>query len=81
MEALLETLDPADGEIAIAEPGGDPLTSAIATVLVGPEGGLVRARARGDPESGRSRLGRAPDRDRRTGSCDVARFAGPELSA
>jgi 16S rRNA (uracil1498-N3)-methyltransferase len=39
MEALLETLDPADGEIAIAEPGGGPLTSAIATVLVGPEGG------------------------------------------
>jgi RsmE family RNA methyltransferase len=39
MEALLETLDPADGEIAIAEPGGGPLTAAIATVLVGPEGG------------------------------------------
>jgi 16S rRNA (uracil1498-N3)-methyltransferase len=39
MEALLETLDTADGEIAIAEPGGGPLTSAIATVLVGPEGG------------------------------------------
>jgi 16S rRNA (uracil1498-N3)-methyltransferase len=39
MEALLETLDTADGEIAIAEPGGGPLTSTIATVLVGPEGG------------------------------------------
>jgi len=39
MEALLATLDPADGEIAIAEPGGGPLTSTIRTVLVGPEGG------------------------------------------
>jgi 16S rRNA (uracil1498-N3)-methyltransferase len=39
MEALLETLDAAGGEVAVAEPGGGPLTTAISTVLVGPEGG------------------------------------------
>jgi 16S rRNA (uracil1498-N3)-methyltransferase len=37
VEALLATLG--DGEVAIAEPGGGPLTPAMHTVLVGPEGG------------------------------------------
>jgi 16S rRNA (uracil1498-N3)-methyltransferase len=39
MEAVLETFDVVDDETAIAEPGGGLLTSAIRTVLVGPEGG------------------------------------------
>jgi 16S rRNA (uracil1498-N3)-methyltransferase len=39
MEAFLATLGAVDGEVAIAEPGGGPLTPAVHTVLVGPEGG------------------------------------------
>jgi 16S rRNA (uracil1498-N3)-methyltransferase len=39
LRALLEGLGAADGEVAIAEPGGGPLTAAMRTVLVGPEGG------------------------------------------
>lgn len=39
MEALLASPGDADGEIAIAEPGGGPISSRMHTVLVGPEGG------------------------------------------
>jgi 16S rRNA (uracil1498-N3)-methyltransferase len=39
LRALLVTHAPADGEVAIAEPGGGPLTALVQTVLVGPEGG------------------------------------------
>jgi 16S rRNA (uracil1498-N3)-methyltransferase len=37
--ALLAAHDRTDGEVAIAEPGGGPVTSSMQTVLVGPEGG------------------------------------------
>lgn len=39
MAALLTELDVTPGEVAIAEPGGGPVTAAMHTVLVGPEGG------------------------------------------
>ena len=39
MAALLGTLGATDGEVAIAEPGGGPVTASVHTVLVGPEGG------------------------------------------
>jgi 16S rRNA (uracil1498-N3)-methyltransferase len=39
MAALLGTLGAGEGEVAIAEPGGGPVTATMHTVLVGPEGG------------------------------------------
>jgi 16S rRNA (uracil1498-N3)-methyltransferase len=39
LESLLSALGSTAGEVAIAEPGGGPVTASMQTVLVGPEGG------------------------------------------
>jgi 16S rRNA (uracil1498-N3)-methyltransferase len=39
LASLIFALDPADGQVAMAEPGGGPVTAAMQMVLVGPEGG------------------------------------------
>jgi len=55
--AFLLALEVAAGDVAIAEPGGGPVTATLDTILVGPEGGWSDQRARSCARPRRTRLG------------------------